>query len=57
MEELKKLALQIKAVRNAQNDYFRNRSPLLLKKSKDLEKDLDKTVEQILNPDTQNKLF
>lgn len=48
--DVKELAQKVKDVRDAQSTYFKNRTPENLEKSKQLERDLDKTVNQILNP-------
>lgn len=46
---LQELAKQIKAMRDAQRKYFRDRSPQNLNASKDLERRLDQDVADVLD--------
>ena len=55
--ELKQFAVKVKQMRDAQKLYFRARHEDALKKSKQLEREIDEQVEHILNPDNQIKLF
>lgn len=51
MTELQTFAQKVQEVRKLQKDYFACRAPSTLNKCKKLEKELDKEIEQILNPE------
>ncbi len=52
------LAEKVKQMRDAQKDYFKNRTRSALELSKKLEKELDQVISDILSyKDAQKKLF
>lgn len=53
--DIKEFAVQVAALRAAQRDYFRTRSPSKLEESKRRERQVDKMLQEILNP--QDTLF
>jgi hypothetical protein len=55
MENIKDLAKLVKETRDAQKEYFKSRSLDCLNKSKALEKKLDETVAEIINPTIKNQ--
>lgn len=56
--DVKELAGKVLEVLDAQQKFFKGgKKQEDLEHSKALEKELRKTVKEILNPDTQNKLF
>jgi len=56
--DVKELAGMVQEVLEAQQKYFKGGKKIEdLEHSKALEKALKQTVKEILNPDTQNKLF
>lgn len=55
MDELQKLAKQILEVRVAQKNYFRERTQHNLELSKKLERELDETISEIINPKVKNQ--
>lgn len=55
MSKIDELAALVQQMRTAQNDYFRERSPQYLSRSKELERRVDKTVAEVLNK--QGNLF
>lgn len=54
-DQLKKFTLLVQEMRDAQKAYFRTRNPTHLEMSKQLEKQVDRMVREIL--DDQSKLF
>ena len=59
MTSLEDLAKKVFEVRQMQKDYFALRDPGILRKCKQLEKELDAELNRILNPETmrQNMLL
>ena len=55
MTELQTFAQKVQEVRKLQKDYFACRAPSTLSKCKKLERELDKEIEQILNPKTMRQ--
>lgn len=53
MKSLKELAELGKKMREKQSEYFRTRSSIALTESKKLERDFDKAVKDIVNPEPE----
>lgn len=53
--DLIELAKKVQEARTAQKAYFSNRTVQNLEKSKQLERELDKVVEEIINPTVKNQ--
>lgn len=53
--DLIELAKKVQEVRSAQKNYFNNRTKQHLEYSKQLERELDKVVEEIINPTVKNQ--